>query len=103
MAGARAEHSAAELTVLVVRSGGFAGITRRWSVDEPDPGDDWIALVEACPWDDVAADPVSRDRFVWRIEARMARRHHEASVPDSLLTGPWRDLVERVQREGSDG
>jgi hypothetical protein len=98
MAGARAE-----LTILVVRSGGFAGITRRWSVDEQDPADDWIALVEACPWDEAGGDdPASRDRFVWRIEARMARHHREASVPDSLLTGPWRDLVDRVQKDGTD-
>jgi len=101
MAGARAEHSAVELQILVVRSGGFAGLTQRWSVDERDPADDWIALVEACPWDAVGEDPASRDRFVWRIEARMARRHREASVPDSLLTGPWRDLVERVQKDGT--
>ena len=92
-----------ELTILVVRSGGFAGITRRWCVDRPEAEDDWVALVEACPWGDVGRDEASRDRFVWRIEARMPRRHHEASVPDSRLTGPWRDLVERVQREGSDG
>ena len=92
-----------ELTVLVVRSGGIAGISRRWSVDEPDPGDDWIALVEACPWNAVGTDPAGRDRFVWRIEARLARRRRTASVPDSELTGPWRDLVDRVQREGTDG
>ncbi|MGN6326349.1 protealysin inhibitor emfourin [Pseudolysinimonas sp.] len=90
-----------ELTVVVVRSGGFAGITRRWSVDRPDPDDDWVALVEACPWDDVGEDPAGRDRFVWRIEARLPQRHHEASVPDSRLTGPWRELVDRVQREGT--
>ncbi len=90
-----------ELTILVVRSGGVAGISRRWSLEEPEPGDDWIALVEACPWDAVGTDPASRDRFVWRIEARMARERRQASVPDSALTGPWRELVERVQREGA--
>jgi hypothetical protein len=97
MAAARSE-----LTILVVRSGGIAGIPRRWAVDEQEPGDDWIALLEACPWDAVVADDASRDRFVWRIEARMARRHREASVPDRELTGPWRELVDRVQAEGSD-
>jgi hypothetical protein len=103
MAGARAEHSAVELRILVVRSGGFAGISRRWSVDEQDPADDWIALVEACPWNEVGEDAQARDRFVWRIEARMARHHHEASVPDSLLVGPWRELVDRVQQDGAEG
>jgi hypothetical protein len=97
MAAARAE-----LSILVVRSGGFAGISRRWTVDERDPGDDWIALIEACPWDANAIDLESRDRFVWRIEARMARHHRQASVPDSALTGPWRDLVDRVQQDGAE-
>ncbi|MFW8745071.1 protealysin inhibitor emfourin, partial [Mesorhizobium japonicum] len=93
-----------ELTVLVVRSGGVAGIPRRWSVEEPEPGDDWIALIDACPWDAVGADErdrqTARDRFIWRIEASMADRRRQASVPESELTGPWRSLVERVQSEG---
>jgi hypothetical protein len=96
MAAARAE-----LSIVVVRSGGFTGITRRWAIERPDPDDDWVALVEACPWGQVAADRESRDRFTWRIEARVARRHHRASVPDRELTGPWRELVDRVQRDGS--
>jgi len=91
----------AELSVVVVRSGGFAGISRRWSVRRPDPDDDWLALIAACPWGRVGADPDGRDRFTWSIEARMARRHRRAAVPDRELTGPWRELVDRVQREGS--
>jgi hypothetical protein len=89
-----------ELSILVVRSGGLAGLTQRWVVDEPDDADDWIALLHACPWDAVGSDPAARDRFVWRIEARMAQRHRQASVPDRELTGPWRDLVDRVRAEG---
>ena len=96
MAAARAE-----LRIVVVRSGGFAGISRRWSIEEPEPDDDWLALVEACPWGRVGVDREGRDRFTWRIEARLARRHRQASVPDRELTGPWRDLVDRVQRDGS--
>lgn len=93
----------AELRVVVVRSGGLAGISRRWTVLEQNPGDDWIALVDACPWDAVGTDSTSRDRFVWRIEAQTGRRQRRASVPDSLLIGPWHDLVDRVRREGSTG
>jgi hypothetical protein len=89
-----------DLTILVVRSGGIAGLTRRWSVDEPEPADDWIALLEACPWDAVG-ETSGADRFVWRIEAHLAARSREASVPDSELTGPWKDLVDRVQQDGS--
>jgi hypothetical protein len=90
-----------ELSVVVVRSGGFAGMTRRWAVEQAPPDDDWIALVEACPWRSVGTDPAGRDRFVWRIEVRAPRHRHRASVPDRELTGPWRDLVERVQTEGT--
>jgi len=89
-----------ELSILVVRSGGFAGLTQRWLVEQPGDADDWIALLRACPWDAVGSDPAARDRFVWRIEARIARRRRQASVPDRELTGPWRDLVDRVQAEG---
>ena len=90
----------AELSILVVRSGGFAGITQRWIVEPASDADTWIALVDACPWGRIAGDAASRDRFVWRIEARMARRRRAASVPDRELTGPWRDLVDRVRAEG---
>lgn len=95
-----------ELTVLVVRSGGVAGIPRRWSVEEPDPGDDWIALIDACPWDAAGSDGAAReaapDRFTWRIEASVADRRRQASVAERELTGPWRSLVERVQAEARD-
>lgn len=85
----------------VVRLGGFAGIRRAWSVERDDT-EDWPDLVDACPWGRTSADPASRDRFVWRIDARVDRRRHRATVPDRDLTGPWRVLVERVQQDGDD-
>lgn len=91
------------LSILVVRSGGIAGITRQWQVEPEDDADDWIALVRACPWGSVGRDEASRDRFVWRIEARMPARVHTASVPDRELLGPWRALVDRVQEVGARG
>jgi hypothetical protein len=93
----------ARLRILVVRSGGFAGLTERWTVEDPDHVDDWIALLRACPWGAVGVDATSRDRFVWRIEAHTARRRQVALVPDRDLTGPWRSLVERVRAEGRAG
>ena len=84
------------LTILVVRSGGFAGLSREWrvrSVDHPEV--DWARLVEACPWRSVAADPASRDRFVYRITVSAPRRR--ATVPEGALTGPWKALVDRVR------
>jgi hypothetical protein len=86
------------LSVLVVRSGGFAGLKQQWQVEPDGDRDDWIALIGACPWDAVPSDPTSRDAFTWRIEARMPPSTRTASVPDRELVGPWRDLVDRVQQ-----
>jgi hypothetical protein len=101
---AQPEHDhRATLSILVVRSGGFAGLTQQWRVEPNDDADEWIALVQACPWGRVRRDEASRDRFVWRIEARMPPTVRAASVPDSLLVGPWRVLVDRVQEVGAHG
>jgi hypothetical protein len=86
------------LSVLVVRSGGFAGLKQQWLVQPDADRDDWVALIVACPWDDVPVDSTSRDAFTWRIEARMPPATHVASVPDRALVGPWRELVDRVQK-----
>jgi hypothetical protein len=98
----------ASLTIIVVRSGGFAGLRRQWQVDADDDAEQWLALVQACPWGRIGRDTESRDRFVWRIEvrhgrARTPRTVHAASVPDAMLTGPWRALVDRVQEVGTVG
>ena len=78
-----------------MRTGGFAGLKREWSVvGEPD---EWWPLVEACPWRSVRPDPTSRDRFVYVITVRAARKRRKAQVPEVSLTGPWKVLVERVQ------
>ena len=102
MAQPKHDHGPA-LSILVVRSGGFAGLRQQWRVEPQGDADDWIALVHACPWGSVGRDEASRDRFVWRIEARMPPTVRTASVPDSLLVGPWRELVDRVQEVGAHG
>jgi hypothetical protein len=100
-----AQRRAAEpaIRIVVVRSGGVAGIRQRWQVESQDDAEEWFALVRACPWGAVGNDPSSRDRFVWRIEARMPPAVRTASVPDALLVGPWRVLVDRVRELGSHG
>jgi len=87
------------VVIAVVRTGGIAGIRRRWRV-EPDPDDasQWIALIERCPWDDEGADDSGADRFVWTIRARTPSEKRERDLPDSQLSGPWRELVDAVRR-----
>jgi hypothetical protein len=89
---------AAMLTVTVSRSGGFAGLTRTWSLSAAldDPGD-LLDLVDACPWQSIHSDAVARDRFVYLIVVRAPRKRRSATVPESLLTGPWKSLVDRVR------
>jgi hypothetical protein len=94
--------------ILVVRSGGVAGITRRWQVQPGDDAEEWRELVRACPWGAEGSDTESRDRFVWRIEVsscggQLAEPPRSASVPDAQLRGPWRALVDRVQESGPHG
>lgn len=89
------------VVIAVVRTGGIAGISRRWRVeiaasDSPD-AEPWIALIERCPW---SADPESSagaDRFVWSIRARTPTEHLERELPDGAVAGPWRDLVDAVR------
>ncbi|MGV8897420.1 MAG: protealysin inhibitor emfourin [Rhodoglobus sp.] len=93
----------AVLTITVARSGGFAGVTRRWSVSAAlDEADELIELVDACPWPRVVKDEVSRDRFVYVITVRAPRKRRSATVPESALTGPWKTLVKRVQEEPAE-
>jgi len=79
--------------ISVVRTGGFAGLRREWTV-EIDDGEwpDWQRLVDACPWDSVPDDPAP-DRFVYLISVPP----HSARVPERRLTGPWRELADRVR------
>lgn len=89
----------ADVVIAVVRSGGIAGIRRRWRVEaEPTAADEWIALIDRCPWDDDDADAATgADRFVWSIQARTPAVQHERELPDSALAGPWLELVQAVR------
>jgi len=86
---------AGDLVVTVVRTGGFAGLRREWAASGPP--DEWMPLVEACPWRSVPADRDSRDRFVYAITVRAPLKRCSATVPEAALTGPWKALVDRVQ------
>lgn len=98
--------AAAPVAVTVVRTGGVAGMRRRWHVEsEPPEADRWIALIERCPWETVSDDQAAgtdrsvsgADRFIWAIHARCADDRREATLPDAQATGPWRDLIDEVR------
>lgn len=93
------------MKVVVTRSGGFAGIRVSWQVvidDLPDASD-WFVLLRDLPWDQVAAQKPQPDRFVYRIrfepptDAEPPEPEREATLAERQLTGPWRELVEKVQ------
>ncbi|UNK70648.1 protealysin inhibitor emfourin [Microbacterium sp. H1-D42] len=90
------------IVVAVVRTGGLAGMRRRWRA-EPDPEQTphWLALVEQCPWDepmDADEDDVpSADRYIWSIHARVQDEQRQQVVPDTHMQGAWRELVDAVR------
>jgi len=91
----------------VTRSGGFAGLTRRWSVSAP-PHESatWIALVGRCPWEATASDPPpadGADRFTWTIDADLRGRRHRAVIGEDQARGAWRELLDAVRARGSAG
>lgn len=91
------------VAIRVARSGGIAGMTRRWSVQPAgEEARHWMGLVDRCPWDEKPPPGTGADRFVWRIEVRIRRVRHEQVIPEEHLQGPWRDLVEAV-READGG
>lgn len=87
------------IVVAVVRTGGIAGLRRRWRVEPaPEQTPSWIELVNRCPWDE-RLDPDARgaDRYVWSIHARLRDEQREQVIPDSRLEGAWRELVDAVR------
>ena len=88
------------LTITVTRTGGVAGMRRQWTVtaSSDEDAESWRPLVEACPWpgeDDGVAE-AERDRYVYRITADDGDAR-AATLPESAVTGPWRDLIEQVR------
>lgn len=96
----------------VARSGGVAGITRRWSAQPgADEASEWISLIDRCPWDatgglgsgddspDDGSDPAPvPDGFTWRIRATWSDADaREAELVDEQLVGAWRELVDAVR------
>ncbi|TBN56428.1 hypothetical protein EYE40_02885 [Glaciihabitans arcticus] len=84
------------MKITVRRSGGFAGLTREWTVfvdSSSADSSEWMPLLSRLPWDDRPRLEPTPDRYVWIV--RVSRRR--ITLPESRLEGPWRELVERVQ------
>lgn len=105
------------MRIEITRSGGFAGLTRTWSIEvsRTEAEERWLPLAEAeagaagpeggtraggPPAGDAAqaagsAPGAQRDRFTYRI----AIGYTEVYVPESRLEEPWRELIERARAE----
>lgn len=92
-----AAQSAVEVDV--ARTGGVAGMTRRWSAQPPEAeASEWISLIDRCPWDDAGRDDAVADGFVWFIRATWSGTDaREVELPDGAVVGAWRELVEAVR------
>lgn len=94
------------MKVSVTRSGGIAGVTRRWEavVDDQPDGESLLTLLRTLPWDDLPHDASesARDHFSYRIDCEAHEpdfpQPREAVIPDQNLTGAWHELVDRVCR-----
>lgn len=83
------------MKITVARSGGIAGLTREWvvRVEEQGDPDSWFRLVEQLPWQEPHRSAPQPDRYVYRIGVSRRR----ITLPEQDLTGPWRQLVDRVR------
>ncbi len=83
------------MKITVTRSGGIAGLTREWvvRVEEQGDPDSWLRLVEQLPWQERHRSAPQPDRYIYRIGVSRRR----ITLPEQDLTGPWRQLVDRVR------
>lgn len=88
------------MKITVTRSGGFAGLSRTWSIvvdDQPD-SEDWVRLIDSLPWGVEAKSAPQPDRFSYRIQCS----HRRVTLSEHNVEGPWRELVDRIQDRASD-
>lgn len=103
--GATDDADHGRIVVAVVRTGGLAGLRRRWRVEAAaEQAPQWVDLVERCPWDEPtdAAPDAGADRFVWSIHAVLRDGQREQVLLDTQLLGAWRELVDAVRDADRD-
>ncbi|MHA7286913.1 protealysin inhibitor emfourin [Arthrobacter sp. MDT3-44] len=87
------------MRIEITRSGGFAGLTRTWTleVSRTEAEQRWLPLAEA----EAAAEAggsgaesgSQRDRFTYRITIG----YMEVHFSENRLDDPWRELIERAR------
>ncbi|WP_342023607.1 protealysin inhibitor emfourin [Arthrobacter citreus] len=85
------------MRIVVVRTGGFAGLTRVWStqVSSEEAEQEWLPLLQNPP----PQQPGGPDRFVYEIQVGQAA----VTLPEHCVQGRWRDLVDRARQAGENG
>ncbi|MCC3265749.1 hypothetical protein MUG94_15315 [Arthrobacter gengyunqii] len=84
------------MKIVVIRTGGFAGLTRIWSthVSTEEAEQQWLPLLQEPP----PQKPAGSDRFVYEISVGPAA----VTLPEHCVQGKWRDLVERARKGGEE-
>ena len=83
------------MRIQVWRSGGLLGRRVEWDVvveEQPDP-EQWQLLIDKLPWDKCSTTNTAPDRYTYGIRCDP----NEVVIPEQELTGPWRELVDRVR------
>jgi hypothetical protein len=89
----------------ISRSGGFAGMTRTWSleVSPAEAEERWLPLVDRVAEDSGGVrdgdqsrrEQAHRDRYVYHIVIG----YQEVTLPESRLDEAWKELIDRARRE----
>lgn len=85
------------MKIVVVRTGGFAGLTRVWStqVSSEEAEREWLPLLQNPP----PEQPAGPDRFVYEFQVGPSA----VTLPERCVQGRWRELVERARKAAGDG
>ncbi|MER1996675.1 MAG: protealysin inhibitor emfourin [Arthrobacter sp.] len=83
------------MRLVVVRTGGMAGMRRTWSseVSSEEAEERWLPLLQDPPQQ--PAD--GQDRFTYEISVGQ----QAVTIPETSLKGRWRELVDRA-RDGEE-
>ena len=94
---------APHVAVRITRSGGVAGITRRWHAQAPVGNEqEWVTVINECPWDETRPTLSRPDGFTWRIVAIVRHDERSVTLPESAAVGPWATLIDVVRAASAE-